>query len=278
MKLLKSLFFVLIFFAAANNFILAQSYSGIVADAITKQPIGYVNIGVVGKGIGTVSDMNGHFSITLNDSLNNQLVRFSCIGYTPQSFAVSTFKSTYSNNCTVLLNTNTFALHEVVVKPKAYKTVVLGNTSTSKFLSLGAESNDLGSEMGTLMHIKKAPTFIENVNFNFSYIALDSVKFRLNIYSVKDGMPDTIILKQPIFITTKIKSGTLSVDVKKYDLVAMGDFVVSLELIEDYGKNKILVCGGLLNSDCFFRKTSQDKWKKAGLLGVSFNSTVSYQQ
>lgn len=264
-------------------FIIMSSFSqtiiGTVVDLTSKLPLAYVNIGIVGKGIGTVSDINGKFTINLNDSLNAQALKFSYIGYKSQNFNVWEVKKKLKDNVlSISMEENIFSLSQVVIKPKVYKTKVLGNTNNNKSAIAGFKSNDLGSEMGTIMKIKKSPSLIENVNFNIGKNDIENAKFRVNIYSMKNGQPDSILLREPIYVTTSIKSGTLSVDMKKYNLWVNGDFLVSLEWIEDYGPDKLYFCVGLMDSNSMWRKTSQDKWQKATPVGIGFNSTVTYEK
>lgn len=257
----------------------SQTISGTVVDLASKQALAYVNIGIIGKGIGTVSDINGKFSINLDDSLNSQTLKFSYIGYKSQSFNVREVKKNLQNNTlSIALEENTFSLTQVVIKPKVLKTKVLGNTNNNKGAMAGFKSNDLGSELGTIMKIKKPSTHIENVNFNIANNEIENAKFRMNIYSMKNGQPDSILLKEPIYVTTSIKSGTLTVDMKKYNLWVDTDFMVSLEWIENYGPNKLYFCVGLMDSNSMWRKTSQDKWQKATPVGIGFNSTVTYEK
>jgi hypothetical protein len=182
------------------------------------------------------------------------------------------------NTLIISLEENIVSLAEITVKPKVMKTKVLGNTNNSESVIAGFKSNDLGSEVGTVMRIRKKPTHLENVNFNIATNEIENCKFRMNIYSMKNGQPDSIILKEPIYITTSLKSGTLSVDLKKYNLWVESDFLVSLEWIEDYGTNKLAFCAGLMDSNSMWRKTSQDKWMKATPVGMGFNATVTYEK
>src|ERR1700744_4164936 len=69
----------------------AQVITGTVKDARTGEVLPYVNVGVVAKGIGTVTNDNGKFSLTLNKQDADSL-RISMIGYLPQSYAVSALK------------------------------------------------------------------------------------------------------------------------------------------------------------------------------------------
>ncbi len=258
---------------------LAQTISGKIIDANDKHELPYINVGIVGKGIGTVSDMDGKFTIQLPDSVSSQTIKFSCIGYKSQSYIVKDLiKILNKNSNLILLEPNTFTLSQVVVKPKILKTKVLGNKNNNKSAMAGFKSNDLGSEMGTIMKLKKAPTYIENVNFNIAKNEIENLKFRVNIYSMKNGKPDSILLKEPIYVNTSIKSGTLSVDMKKYNIWVDTDYLVSLEWIEDYGPNKLYFCVGLMDSNSMWRKTSQDTWQKATPVGIGFNSTVTYEK
>jgi len=268
-----------IFILFLQPVITAQTLSGKVIDQKTNAAIPYVNIGIVGRGTGTVSDFEGHFKINMHDSLNGGTIRFSCIGYKPINFNVSDFKKRYRDGgINISMEENVVTLAQVVVKPKVYKTKILGNENNFKGITAGFMSNDLGSELATIMHIKKSPSFIETININIGNNELKQVKFRLNIYNMKDGLPDTILLKEPIFITTEKKSGTLTVDMKKYNLYVENDFLVSLEWIEDYGSNKLYFCAGLMNSNSLYRKTSQDEWHNAKPVGIGINATVIYEK
>ncbi|MBK7183333.1 MAG: carboxypeptidase-like regulatory domain-containing protein [Bacteroidetes bacterium] len=272
MKHLFTLFLVFL----VNLQLLAQLVKGKVIDAGSKKEIPYVNIGVVGKGIGTVSDANGDFVIYLHDSINNGTLKLSCIGYKTKEFNVLRFKS--SGTSIVELEENIVSLSQVVVKPKKIKTKILGNENKSKSMVAGFHTNDLGSELGVIMHIKKKPTYIEKASFNVAYNDAGVVKFRVNIYNMKNGLVDSIILKQPIIVEIDKLTRVLTVDLKNYNLVVENDFLVSLEWIEGYGSDKISFCAGLMNGNCLYRKTSQDAWHKANPVGVGFNCTVTYEK
>lgn len=271
--------FFLIFTAFFSLNSLSQVISGRLIDQTTKEPIPYVNVGIVGKGIGTVSDFNGYFKIPVADSLNDQILRFSCIGYTALSSSVKNIKDRFTGkNALIELSPTVFSLAQVVVRPKVYKTKILGNENDSKSVSAGFFTNDLGSEIGVIMHIKKAPSFVENINVNLAFNDIGKVKFRLNIYHMRDGEPDSIILKEPILIITEQKTGPISIDMKKYNVSVQDDFLVSLEWIEDYGNDKLNFCAGLMNGNCLYRKTSQDNWHNARPVGIGINSTVTYEK
>ena len=78
----------------STSAVFSQTISGTVVDLSSKQALAYVNIGIIGKGIGTVSDINGKFSINLDDSLNSQTLKFSYIGYTSKILMLEKLKRT----------------------------------------------------------------------------------------------------------------------------------------------------------------------------------------
>jgi len=76
----------------------SQLVTGKIVDADTKNPIGYVNIGVVGGYKGTVCDNDGSFSLNLSQQNDFDTLRISIIGYYPISFTVGDFKKIFQQN------------------------------------------------------------------------------------------------------------------------------------------------------------------------------------
>lgn len=265
-----------VFFISNSN---AQIISGKVIDTESK-PIGFVNIGIVGKNIGTVSDENGDFTLELKDQYDNDTLKFSMIGFISLEFKVRSFKQKHSSEkpIQIILNKSVTTLSEVTVKPKKYVTKVLGNTANSIRFTMGFQSNDLGNELGTVMKIKKSPTFIEDVNFNIAVNNHDSLTFRLNIYKMENGFPSENILKEPIFVSIAGSTRTLTVDLKKYNLIVEDDFFVSLEWIKFLKGEGLYFCGGVYNADSYVRQTSQGNWEKIDYFGLGFYTTVSYEK
>lgn len=263
-----------------TSYCYSQTIHGSVQNTTSKSPIGYVNIGIVGKNVGTVSDEKGNFVIELNDQYDKDTLKFSMIGFKNLQFVVGNFKKDFlskNGNIQIDLAQNITFLNEVIIKPKKYSTKIIGNTTNSSSIVGGFTSNDLGSELGTVMKIKKSPAFIENVNFNIAVNKYDSITFRINIYKMRNGIPVENIFKNPLFVTTKIKKGTLSIDLRKYNLIVEDTFLVSIEWIKDLKGSNLYFSGGFLNQDSYSRKTSQGNWKKVTTIGIGIYSTVTYE-
>ena len=82
--------------------------TGIVTDSQTDEPMPGVNVVVIGTTIGSITDVNGKYTITIPDK--NAALVFSFVGYTPLEVA-----TTGRNNINVALISISTALDEVVV-------------------------------------------------------------------------------------------------------------------------------------------------------------------
>ena len=270
---------MLLFLLECYLFSFSQNiFKGKVLNKSTNAPMSYVNVGIINKNIGTVSDINGRFNIELTNNINSDdSIKFSMVGYKDRTFSVASFKQCHFD--TIFLEKKIIELQEIKIFGKKQKTKIFGNKTESKLVCTGFESNKLGSEVGIIIKIKKSPTYLQNFNFNILSNKYDSLFFRLNIYNIKDGKPNKNILNQNIFVSTNKKTGEVSVDLRKYNIVVYNDFFISLEWIKNSGKENemgLLFSSKLFNGGSFFRKTSQGEWKKNSKAGIGFYTTVKY--
>lgn len=253
----------------------AQVLEGIVKDAKTNNNLAFVNVGIIGKAIGTVTDDSGHFKLTLNNNGSDSL-RISMIGYQPKTYRVSDFVMQFKSGQTILLAPAIHQLAEVKISGRKLKEAVLGNTTRSQTTDAGFTSNKLGNEIGEIIKIKRSPTFLKQFNASLAHAPTDSVKLRLNFYSVKNGLPDKILQQENIFITANKGQDKITVDLTPYHIVATDKFFVSLEWIEDAPGSGLMFSASLFSSAIIARETSQASWEKLGLAGVGFNVLAAY--
>ncbi|AWI25128.1 carboxypeptidase-like regulatory domain-containing protein [Flavobacterium pallidum] len=275
MRFFKSMFFLLLF---AGNIAHAQTdYAGAIKDRTSGEPLPYVNIGVVNKNIGTVSDVNGHFTLTLSPGLDAEMVKVSMVGYEPQTIRVSDFISKINKNPVIQLERSVSTLKEVVVKNKKLQTNTLGNIPGKKTESAGFEKNILGNEMGVTIKLKRKPTYIKAFHAIIDFNRYRELKFRLNFYDIKDGLPNNSILSENIIVDTEIKKGQLDVDLTDYNIWAEGDFFVSIELIEEMGESGLHFLADYKGTPVITRAASQGKWNtRNDKLSFGFWVTAAY--
>tara|TARA_X000000950_G_scaffold60080_2_gene72959 strand:+ start:3343 stop:4164 length:822 start_codon:yes stop_codon:yes gene_type:complete len=273
---MKAPIYFFLFFSYTIN---AQFIAGKILEANSKIPLPYVNIGVLNQGIGTVSDQNGEFYLELNPATINDTLRFSMVGFTRKDFIVKDYLTQEKTEQIILLEESVTSLEEVVLvrkKDKKYKQKILGNKTESKFITGGFTSNNLGNEIGFITRIRKSPTFVESFNISIAKNTYGPVKFRLNFYDLKDGLPNKNILEEMIIIETDIKTGIVSVDLTPYDIVVEDDFVVAIEWVEDLGIGNLLFSAGFFGSNLFARVASQGQWERIGVAAIGMNVGVTY--
>lgn len=245
-----------------TSIVIGQEYSGKVENTDCT-PIEFVNIGIPLKSIGTVSDLNGDYTIDLTNQSDSDSLKFSCIGFKPYSINVKEFKRLKEK--TITLKKEIYSIDEVIVMSKRIKDKTFGIETFSKVFTGGFSEVELGYEFGILMKNRKK-AFLKTMNINIAICDFDSIFFRANIYQAKGEERFKNILKEPIYVNVSksdIKD-KIVIDLNPYDLYVEGDFLVTLEHVKDLGKGSLQFHGSMLRKT-YIRKTSQDKWSKVPL-------------
>jgi hypothetical protein len=240
----------------------AQIINGVVYDKATGLPVSFVNVGVVGKGNGTVADADGRFSLHFKGTNIRDTLRISCIGYESESFSaeevfqrVDTFR--------VYLQQKIYSLPEFFIRP--LKFVFLGN-NIRKEIHGSWVSDDLGSELGVVMKSGRKRSVIQSLMLGVAYADYDSLLFRINVYKVQNGVPGENILKRPIFLrcSGKYPQGvTLSIDLSEYSIIVNSDFLISFEWVKNIGQHGFFMAFVDENTkNTFIRAASQDVWRQ----------------
>jgi len=271
------LFFVcctLLLFTNSTLFGQAVAYKGVVKDINSGENLAYVNIGVVNKNLGTVSNTNGVFQLVLDDKFDAETIRISLIGYKSLTFGVSDFKKMILSTDIILMEKNVSELREVVIKNKNLRDAKLGNVLEGRTASAGFVNNVLGNEIGMVMKINSKPTYIEKFHAIIDYNKYEILKFRLNIYDVKKGMPTNSLLDESIIISSGVEKGEMTIDLSDYNIMVNGDFFISLEWIEELGEGGLHFLADYTGSPVITRAASQGKWNKQDKISFGFTVTV----
>jgi hypothetical protein len=122
MQNIKALFLFLVLFLPGSVF--CQSFKGMVLKDETREGIGFVNVGIIGKNVGTVTDQLGNFNLVIDKRYDNDSLRFSLIGYEPKSYLVKDFRENSVKE--ILLKPKLYNLNEVTVTYRRGRGVRLG--------------------------------------------------------------------------------------------------------------------------------------------------------
>lgn len=96
--------------------------SGVITEAATELPVPGATIFVDGTSTGTISDVNGRFSLEVTDG---SMIKVTCLGFMDETFVCNS----YTNNVTVGLKEDVNLINEVVVV--GYGTVSKKNMTTA---------------------------------------------------------------------------------------------------------------------------------------------------
>ena len=267
----------IIFFLFSISLLAQNATEGIIKDAETNEPIPYVNIGVLNKGKGTVSTDKGEFKFEIPTNLINDSIKLSSIGYEPKSMLAKDFVATLEANPIIKLLPEVTELDEVVVINKKLKEKIIGSKTKSKMFGNGFSNGPLGAEFGSKIKIKDSPTYIQKFHTNINSNTSEQMKFRLNFYNIKDGLPNEKIVNENIIFSIKVKEGEFTLDLEQYNIVVEEDFYCTIELVENQKTDEeIFFSAKYLGRKTAYRLTSQAEWEINGKIGVGFNYTVKY--
>ena len=276
---------------AFNKHLYAQqeiTISGSVIEAVSSTPVPYASIGLLNNMLGTVSGNNGIFRLTVDAiKFANDTLRVSSIGYYAKCIAFKDIlKEKNKGNLQIQLERKVSNLREVIVAPYT-KTKEIGKKKTGGVIQITFNplkndiQNNLGSEIGMVFSNKRFSK-INDFNFYISANDFDHLKFRINIYTIHNGLPDSNICDRNIIaeINDK-KTGWNKIDLSSYNITVQSDFIISLEWISyeataDLEKFKIFLPGSLsLFDTVLFRNASQSSWTKE-MASISYFATLTY--
>lgn len=269
---MKHLLLILLFMLG-NFYLFGQALTGKVTNSADRTPIDFVNIGVVGMDVGTLSDVDGTYHLTIGKEFDEAVLRFSYIGFKSFEIKVKDFRKRANHN--VSLSPMVYELQEVIVTPNILGQKTLGHTGNSKKTTAGFGEYKLGFEHAVRMKLsKKEKAIIEKVTINIARCTFDSLHYRVNIYSIKGRKKIKSILKKPIYVKfnkAEIKDN-ISFNLEAENIIVKGDFLVSLEHIKDLGNGEIAFSSEK-KKETYVRKTSQGKWKIVKV-GISISADV----
>lgn len=269
---------LLLFLITFNVFAQEKTISGEIKDSENNSTLEYVNIGIVNKNTGTVSNSKGIFSLKLNEKVSfNDTIVFSHVGYESKKIIVNQLNST---NNSIVLKPSENTLKEVVIKFKQPKPKQFGRSAkglslmhSNFYYALDKDVDDrLSREKGMKFKIKK-DCKVNDFNFNITSNEFKSVKFRLNFYKIENDLPTNLIVDKDIIF--EVKNGFLglyTLDLKPFDIYLdkeMGDIAVTIQWIESVKtneKSKFFAISTAMSATetSFYREKNMSSWYKSG--------------
>ncbi len=238
------------------------------------QTLAYVNIGVLGTSIGTVSAPDGTFKLYLKEGINEeQIVRFSHVGYESKDFTIASLRLLQTS---IVLEPAAIDLQMVEVLPDFKQKKWIGHKKTkavtvTNFAISNKPNQNLGAAIGRKFRLGKQATQLKQFRFFLSYNDFDTVRFRVNIYTLKNGKPSKLVNTQEI-VTELLpqQRDWVTVDLDPYKIITKGTIAVSIDWIYHSEKGKYLqlpLTIPAIGTTHYYRFGSQNKWKR--FMGMS---------
>ena len=280
---------ILLLLSVAAPAVAQSTIGGTIRSARSHEALPYVNIGVVGKALGTVSSELGAYQLPFRPELAGDTVRVSSLGFAPRNLLLRELAA----HPDVALEPAAVALAEVLVRPPSglRRTHQLGSRDTASNTTYTLSRHDLGGQMGTVIKLSRRPTRVLDVNFNIAHSAPGQIVFRVNLYRLdRHGRPtETKLLAHDVVVTMPVVHGPVKVDLRDEHLVLSENFLLAAEIIDwkaaaSPGATFTFSAGvGYTNNEVYERKTSQAPWERisagAYLAGMqprlSFYATVN---
>ncbi|WP_439880681.1 carboxypeptidase-like regulatory domain-containing protein [Pontibacter sp. MBLB2868] len=206
---------------------------GTAVDAANRNSIPFASLGLKGADFGTVSNSNGEFELSVAEKHASDTVIISMVGYVPLRYTVKELSQLLEINSQITMVAATYTLNEVEVTSKKLKAVTLGNEATPAGVGMTPfKFSNLGNEIGLLCKVKGKTTYLEAFNVDIFLNDYDTLFFRLNIYTLDNGLPKDNILHAPVYLKFTGKKGKASINLQPYNIMVNEDFVVSLEYVK----------------------------------------------
>lgn len=241
--------------------------SSSVFDAITKESMAYVNIGIKNKNKGTISNSRGNFRINISEDEIGDSLTFSFVGFHSLKFSISDLLTNKPDS--IFLQQKTQELAEVIIKANGkWKSQKFGLTRNLPGVYGIVQSDTLLDiiECAQQFDLGEDLTRISNFNIYLKGVNTDTASFRINIYYFDGSNPTERAYEKEIFIRRKISNGWLEIDLDEHDLWLKDKIVMSIEFLPTENQKEIisLSYGGILvcQGTSYNRTSSQGKWNK----------------
>jgi hypothetical protein len=175
---------------------------GVVLNQVTQQPVPFATVGVPAQPLGTAANEAGVFRLVLPATASPAAVVVSSVGYEAATVLLATWTI---GPQTIRLHPARVALGEVAVCGGKVKTKTFGRTGASTFMvaRMYTEpelvSDELAKEQGTVVPVDPY-CVLRDVHFFVAFNRFRSVTFRLQLYSVRQGLPDRPLLRRNVFV------------------------------------------------------------------------------
>lgn len=221
------------------------SIESVIIDQITQKPIPFVNVGIVGRTKGTVSDQAGRFSLSWSDDQDSIII--SAIGYRNLKLALPF--SNHQGSIELLPEVMEIPLIEVNAKA-LHVDVIKGEQFKKRLHSIGFYGTELGAALGAKIQIERE-TWVKSVHFMLNHVKEDSLFFRVKIYEIVDEKIGANLLRENVILRLDQRMKIIEADLSDQNLVVNHDILLCLEWIKGKSNQGVTFNAKKVNQDRF---------------------------
>ena len=264
---MKKLIFLLCFPLVAGA---QEVLSGRITDSLGLS-VSYVNIGVVGKGKGTISNSKGQYQIDLTGVAPKDSIYFSHLNYYRRAFAVKDLQ----RDPKVVLVEHVFELPSFTVsqkKPKLQTIKGMGvNVGEVYYIGENVLNKEEIGNIITLKHTYLAKEFELPILEN----TMPNLVLRLQILKIEDDGTLTPLVEKPIYLSIPQNSQKQKIVQELQVVLPKGRIWVGLRAVEGSGDGQFgfegNFSGGYELKDGVFKKFELSMGVRYGIKGIKIS-------
>lgn len=241
------------------------------------ESIPYATLKIPNKAIGTLTDADGNFAISLKPSLKNDTLSFSSLGY--ETFYIPV-RDIGDDTLTIVLPEKPYSLREVIVTPPKTKVKTFGRTAMSGTFEIQiATGNREGCGVGVHIRVPKR-AWITSVSMGWIKRpdCVTRMPFRLNAYEKSEGGEWVLENRPPVIFTytdTDLdENGRFQYKLPE-PMMIEGDKMIEFEFLEPMGDKSIYIKSNIMAGHTIFH--SREGWESIPT-GGSFAVTTTVEK
>ncbi|MFM8911769.1 MAG: carboxypeptidase-like regulatory domain-containing protein, partial [Flammeovirgaceae bacterium] len=233
---MRHFYLIFFFFLSSKTGFCQTIVRGEVLEKVSRKPIPFANIGIINANIGTLSNVDGSFSLKVPEKLLDDSIVFSSLGFERKALLVRTLIG--SHNTTVYLSERVVVLKEVTVHAKRLKpeTFWLGNRS-SRGGVMEEDTVYAGRSVSLLIDNRNPksgrefPLYAQKARLRIFRNNLNSMRFRVRLNEMDEftKLPGKDILEKNLIVESTIRSGWLVFDLSLQSVVVSKPFFLTFE-------------------------------------------------
>ena len=211
------LIILIVIFVSLNINAQNIEFKGKIVNKNSNVEIPYSTVSIESLGIGTISDINGEYTLVIPETHQNDTIIVSALGFDRLATTILDFQKHYSEM--VKLTEKLYELDEVIISPDNSEIVNIGFQGKKSKGPL--VSNIFGANIG--LHIENNTDktgIVKKVRFFILDEGKPNAPFRVRIYSVDpdNKQPGLDLLTENVIISGPIKGGWVEADLSKYNI------------------------------------------------------------